>query len=194
MYTIKSATYLTSVVDKKKLIQDGIEIAFVGRSNVGKSSLINSLVNQKKLSKTSSLPGRTRMVNYFLINNEIRFVDLPGYGYAKAGKENKIIWANIMQDYLTNSKCLKHIFMLIDSRIDPTELDIKMLKFLFYYGIPTTVIATKIDKLPKTKIKFYLQKCAQKLGIGVDNIIPYSSKDNAGRNELLNIIENIMQG
>ena len=168
---IKSASYLTSVVSKDKIINEGIDFAFVGRSNVGKSSLINSLVNQKKLCKTSSLPGRTRMINYFLINNNFRFVDLPGYGYAKAGKQNQLIWANIMEDYLLNTKCLKRVFMLIDSRIEPTELDVKMFKFLFYYNIPTTIIATKTDKLPKTKIPNYIQKCAAKLGVGKANIV-----------------------
>jgi len=187
---IKSAEYLTSVVSKDKIIRDGVDFAFVGRSNVGKSSLINSLVNQKKLCKTSSLPGRTRMINYFLINNEFRFVDLPGYGYAKAGQQNKIIWANIMESYLLNSKCLKRVFMLVDSRIEPTELDLKMIKFLFYYGIPVTVVATKVDKLPKSKIASYIQKCANKLGLGKDNIIPYSSETSYNRNIILDILEN----
>lgn len=189
---IKSAKYLTSVVESNKILNDGIDIAFVGRSNVGKSSIINSLTNQKKLCKTSSLPGRTRMINYFYINNSFRFVDLPGYGYASAGKQNKIIWSNIMENYLLNSKSLKHVIMLIDSRIEPTELDVKMLNFLFYYQIPTTVVATKVDKLPKSKIGTYIQKCASKLSIGKDNIIPYSSETNFGREELLNLIQNVI--
>lgn len=188
---IKSAKYLTSVVDKKNILTEGIDIAFVGRSNVGKSSLINSLVNQKKLCKTSSLPGRTRMINYFEINNTFRFVDLPGYGFAKAGKQNKIIWANIMEDYLLNTNCLKHTFMLVDSKVGPTELDKKMFKFLFYYGIPTTIIATKVDKLPKSKINNYIKICADTLGVGKDNIIPYSSETNYNREKVLEIIENI---
>ena len=186
---IKSAEYLTSVVSKDKIINEGIDFAFVGRSNVGKSSLINSLVNQKKLCKTSSLPGRTRMINYFLINKQFRFVDLPGYGYAKAGQQNKLIWANIMESYLLNANCLKRVFMLIDSRIEPTELDIKMIKFLFYYGIPTTIIATKVDKLPKSKLNVYIQKCANKLGVGKDNIIPYSSENAFNKDKVLKIIE-----
>ncbi|MBE7074462.1 MAG: YihA family ribosome biogenesis GTP-binding protein [Clostridiales bacterium] len=187
---IIQAEYLTSVVNKNNILKDGIEFAFVGRSNVGKSSLINSLVGQKKLCKTSSLPGRTRMINYFLVNKEFRFVDLPGYGFAKAGKENKIIWANIMEDYLLNTKCLKRVFMLVDCRIKPTELDIKMGKFLFYYGIPTTVIATKVDKLPKSKISAYIQTIANTLGLGKDNIIPYSSETHFNKDLILSIIEN----
>ena len=186
---ILSAEYLTSVVSSDKLLSDGVEFAFVGRSNVGKSSFINSLVGQKKLCKTSSLPGRTRMVNYFLINKEFRFVDLPGYGYAKAGKENKIIWANIMEDYLTKTTCLKRVFMLVDIRIDPTELDKKMLKYLFYYGIPTTIVATKADKLAKSKISAYVQNVAKKLNVGKDNIIAYSSEINLNKDKILDIIE-----
>lgn len=187
---IKSAEYLTSVVSKDKIISDGIDFAFVGRSNVGKSSLINSLVGQKKLCKTSSTPGRTRMINYFLVNNQFRFVDLPGYGYAQAGKEHKIIWANIMEDYLNNSKCLKRVFMLVDSRIKPTDLDVKMLKYLFYYQIPVTIIATKCDKLPKSKVNAYLQNIAKTLNLGKDNIVAYSSETNLGKINVLNIIEN----
>ena len=187
---IKSAKYLTSVVSKDKIIRDGIDFAFVGRSNVGKSSLINSLVNQKKLCKTSSLPGRTRMINYFEINEQFRFVDLPGYGYAKAGKENKLIWASIMEDYLLNVACLKRVFMLVDCRINPTELDIRMMKFLFYNQIPFTIIATKVDKLAKSKISAYIQNCACVLGVGKENIIPYSSETAYNRDKILDIIEN----
>ncbi len=172
---IKSAEYLTSVVSKDKILKDGVDFAFVGRSNVGKSSLINSLVGQKKLCKTSSMPGRTRMINYFNINKSFRFVDLPGYGYAKAGKEHKLVWASIMEEYLLNTQCLKRVFLLVDSRLEPTELDLRMLKFLFYYQIPTTVIATKCDK---------------KLNLGKDNIIPYSSETNMGKNNILDVIEN----
>ena len=189
---ITSAKYITSVVDKSKILDYGIDIAFVGRSNVGKSSLINCLVGNKKLCKTSSLPGRTRMINYFEINNQFRFVDLPGYGYAKAGKQNKVLWANIMEDYLLNSKCLKLVFMLIDARIEPTELDLKMLKYLFYYQIPTIIVATKIDKLPKTKISAYIQNCAKKLSVGKDNIIPFSSENGTNKEELLNIITDVL--
>lgn len=186
---IKSAEYLTSVVSKEKILTEGIDFAFVGRSNVGKSSLINNLVGQKKLCKTSSQPGRTRMINYFLINKQFRFVDLPGYGYAQAGKEHKIIWANIMQEYLTNSNCLKRVFLLVDARIKPTELDSKMLKFLFFYHIPTTIIATKCDKLPKSKINNYIQNIAKSLNLGKDNIIPFSSESGLGKNLVLEIIE-----
>lgn len=186
---IKSAEYLTSVVSKDKILKDGIDFAFVGRSNVGKSSLINNLVNQKIMCKTSSTPGRTRMINYFMVNNLFRFVDLPGYGYAKAGKQNELVWANIMEDYLVNTSCLKRVFMLVDSRIAPTQLDKKMLQFLFYYQIPVTVLATKCDKLPKSKISSYVQNIAKALNLGKDNIIPCSSQTGMGKDAILGIIE-----
>lgn len=187
---IKDAKYLTSVVNKANILKEGIDFAFVGRSNVGKSSLINSLVNQKKLCKTSSTPGRTRMINYFLINNSFRFVDLPGYGYAQAGKEHKLIWASIMEDYLLNTNCLKRVFLLVDLRHQPSDLDLKMLKFLFYYNIPVSVVATKSDKIPKSKISAYVQVIANKLNLGRDNVIPYSSETNFNKDVLLNLIEN----
>jgi len=187
---ITESKYLTSVVEKSKLLTEGTEFAFVGRSNVGKSTFINSLVNSKKLCKTSSMPGRTRMVNYFLINNSYRFVDLPGYGYAKIGKDKKLMWANIMEDYLLNTQCLKRVFMLVDCRHEPTELDVKMIKFLFYYGIPVTVVATKCDKLPKTKIIPNIKMVAKKLCLGYENIIPYSSETGYNKDKVLSLLEN----
>ena len=149
---ITGAKYLTSVVNRKDFIQEGIDFAFVGRSNVGKSSFINSLLGVKKLARTSSEPGRTRMINYFLINDMFRFVDLPGYGYHKAGKKNELLWTTLMEDYLNDSPCLKRVFMLIDIRHKPTELDKQMLKYLTYSGLTFTIVATKADKIAKSKI------------------------------------------
>lgn len=186
---IKSAEYLTSVVEKSKIIQDGSEFAFVGRSNVGKSSLINSLVSKKNLCKTSSTPGRTRMINYFLINNQFRFVDLPGYGYAKAGGQNLDLWANLMEDYFSNNKSLKRVFLLVDLRIDPTVQDKQMLKYLTYNAVPFTIIATKADKLPKSKISNYVANCAKVLQVGTKNIIAYSSETGLNRDVILDLVE-----
>ena len=186
---IKSAEYLTSVVEKSKIIQNGSEFAFVGRSNVGKSSLINSLVLKKNLCKTSSTPGRTRMINYFLINNQFRFVDLPGYGYAKAGGQNLDLWANLMEDYFSNNKSLKRVFLLMDWRIDPTAQDKQMLKYLTYNGVPFTIIATKADKLPKSKISNYVANCAKVLQVGTKNIIAYSSETGLNRDVILDLVE-----
>ena len=130
---IKSAKYLTSVVECDKILDDGVpEFAFVGRSNVGKSSLINNLTGVNGLAKTSATPGKTRMINYFLINDELRFVDLPGYGYAKVGKSHLDVWSGLMGEYLLGSQSLKMIFLLLDIRHEPTEQDKQMLKFMIF--------------------------------------------------------------
>ena len=185
---ITDATYLTSVVHKSKLLSDRLEFAFVGRSNVGKSSFINSLCGKKNLAKTSSLPGRTRMINYFLINKDFYFVDLPGYGYHKAGKQNEIMWASLMEDYLSSSMALKRVFMLVDIRHKPTELDERMLKYLTYEAIPFCVVATKCDKVAKSKISSYLDIIAKTLHITKNNIIAYSSENAFGKDKVLSLI------
>ena len=117
---IQKVEFLISVAKAKDIIEGGNEFAFVGRSNVGKSSFINSIMGVKKLAKTSSEPGRTRLINYFQINGSFRFVDLPGYGYHRAGKQNELMWATLMEDYLKYSKCLKRVFMLVDIRHSPS--------------------------------------------------------------------------
>lgn len=188
---ITSASFLTSVANKNDILNDNIpEFAFVGRSNVGKSSLINSLVNQKKLVKTSSTPGRTRLINYFDINSSFRFVDLPGYGFALAGKSHKILWETLMEDYLIGSKSLKRVFLLVDIRLVPNELDKQMLQYLSYTGKPFTIIATKSDKIPKSKLSGYVKNIANTFGVGTDNIITYSVENPLNKEKLLNIIEN----
>lgn len=188
---IKNASYLTSSVSKETIIKDGKEFAFVGRSNVGKSSFINSLVGQKGLCKTSSTPGRTRMINYFSINSgEFRFVDLPGYGYAQAGGKNLDLWSSLMEEYFLKNKALKRVFFLIDIRINPTEQDKQMLKYLSYNGLPFTIVATKADKLPKSKIANFINACAKTLQIGSGNIIAYSSETAFNKDKILEIIGN----
>ena len=138
---ITNAKYLTSVVDEKNILNDDmVEFAFVGRSNVGKSSLINALTGVKNLAKTSSTPGLTKMINYFVINNSFKFVDLPGYGYAKTGQKHIANWAGLMEKYLLNSTLLKTVFVLIDCRHEPSELDKMMINFLNHYQIPYMII------------------------------------------------------
>ena len=130
---IKSAKYLTSVVEEKNILNDEmIEFAFVGRSNVGKSSLINNLTNQKNLAKTSSTPGLTKMINYFVVNDRFRIVDLPGYGYAKTGHKHIANWAGLMEKYLICSPNLKTVFVLVDCRHEPSELDKMMLELSLF--------------------------------------------------------------
>lgn len=190
---ITKATFYTSVANSKNLICDGInQIAFVGRSNVGKSSLINMLTNNSKLCKTSQTPGRTRLVNYFLINNSFYFVDLPGYGYAKASGAEIEGWQSLIEPYLINNENLKLVCALVDSRIEPTENDKIMINFLNYYRIPFVVVATKCDKFAKSKVKPQLNKIANTLKLGVKNIYGVSSQTGYGKEELLNYFEQMI--
>lgn len=191
---IKSAKYLTSVVDKEKLIKDEkSEFAFVGRSNVGKSSIINNLVGQKNLARTSANPGHTRMINYFEINGgEFRFVDLPGYGYHKAGKANEEMWATLIEDYLYESECLKTVFMLVDSKIEPTELDKMMHRYLIQTGRNFIIIATKADRLSKAEQQRAKKRIAGSLGVHEESIILHSSLSSLGKDRILTYIENCL--
>ena len=187
---IKSASFYISVDDSRKVIDDEKkQIAFVGRSNVGKSSLLNALVRQKKLAKTSQTPGRTRLINYFLINNEFYFVDLPGYGFAKGNKQEVSSWQDLIEPYLVNNSKLKCVCMLVDSRLNPMETDKQMQVVLDYYKIPYIVIATKADKLTKSECGKVKSNIANSLRLGTDNIIVSSSKTNAGRKEILDKLE-----
>lgn len=183
---ILTSKFITSVANGNNIIQDNNSIiAFVGRSNVGKSSLLNFLTNNKNLARTSSTPGRTRLINYFLINNGVYFADLPGYGFAKGNKQESSKWDDLMDPFFTNSKNLKLVCVLVDCRIDPTELDKNMITYLSYYAIPYIVIATKCDKLPKTKIKPTLTKLANGFGLPLANIYMSSSNNKQGREALL---------
>ncbi|MBP3619155.1 MAG: YihA family ribosome biogenesis GTP-binding protein [Clostridia bacterium] len=190
---ITSARYLTSVVEEKKILDDDmVEFAFVGRSNVGKSSLINSLTNQKNLAKTSSTPGLTKMINYFVVNELFRIVDLPGYGYAKTGHKHIANWAGLMEKYLIKSPNLKTVFVLVDCRHKPNELDKMMLEFLNSYQIPYIVIATKVDKLAKSKVPQACSAIAKELGVRKEMVMAYSSENGCGKEKLLQYLENIL--
>lgn len=190
-YTIKNAKFITSVVSLDKILTDKPEIAFVGRSNAGKSTFINTLVNQKHLAKTSSTPGLTKMINYFEINNKIYFVDLPGYGVSKTGKRHQEIWSELIGDYLEISPQLSLVFMLVDIRNKPSQLDHMMLKFLYANNIPFRIIATKADKIAKSKVRQYLEIIAKEFKITVNNIIAYSSENFMNKQQILDIIGEI---
>ncbi len=190
---ITSAKYLTSVVDEKNILNDDmVEFAFVGRSNVGKSSFINALTGVKNLAKTSSTPGLTKMVNYFVINNSFKFVDLPGYGYAKTGQKHIANWAGLMEKYLLNSPLLKTVFVLVDCRHEPSELDKMMINFLNHYQIPYMIIMTKVDKLAKSKIPQSAGKIAKCLGVRKELVLPFSSENFFGKEKILDYIENVL--
>ena len=152
------------------------EIAFAGRSNVGKSSFINSLVNRKSLARTSGKPGKTRTINFYNINDEFRFVDLPGYGYAKVSKEEKEKWGYIIEEYLNSRENLVEVIQLVDIRHSPTKEDIMMHNWLKVYGFKGIVIATKSDKINKNKYPAYIKTIKDKLEVeDLSLIIPYSS-------------------
>lgn len=166
------------------------EIAIVGKSNVGKSSLINKLTNNRKLAKTSATPGKTRLINFFKLNGSFFLVDLPGYGFAKASKTEQATWGKLMEDYLASGR-VKHLFLLVDIRHEPTADDRQMFKWVVYYGIPFTLIATKADKLAKTKRRQAALACAKALG-APPQAIPWSSETGDGAEELLARIAQIL--
>lgn len=165
------------------------EIAMVGKSNVGKSSLINSLCNNYKLARTSQQPGKTRLINFFLINKSFYLVDLPGYGFAKASKTEQESWGRLLEEYLS-SKRLDHIFMLLDIRHSPTAEDRQMFEWIIYYGVPYTLVATKADKLPKSKRAQSAVLRARELG-APPSAFAYSAESREGRDALMKHLGNV---
>lgn len=187
---IKQAEFITSAVTPNQYPEDNrVEIAFVGRSNVGKSSLINNLTNRRKLVKVSSTPGKTKLINFFLINNSFYFVDLPGYGYAKVSKQEKLNWSKTIEAYLLNRPQLKNIILLLDCRRNPTEDDITMYNWIKHYGYDSTVVVTKSDKLNRSELMRSKKIIKESLGMKDDEeLILYSTLKKQGREELLNSI------
>ena len=168
------------------------QIALSGRSNVGKSSLINTLVGQKALARVSSTPGKTITINFYNLDETIYLVDLPGYGYAKRSGESKTVWSNLTDSYFTKNPVrdlLKLVIQLIDVRVGPTDDDIMMINYLIDSGIPFTVVATKTDKLSKTALANRLEELHHEYFEGTDiEILPFSSVTKAGREELWSVI------
>lgn len=190
-FTIKTARFITSAGIGSELPERlPCEIAIVGKSNVGKSSLINALCGRNKLAKTSATPGKTRLINFFLLNEEFYLVDLPGYGYAAAPKAEQEKWGKLMEDYLSSGR-VSHIYMLIDIRHEPTVLDKQMFGYIIYYGIPYTLIATKADKLAKTKRRSAANAAAKLLG-APPYAVAWSSETGDGREELLERIDAVV--
>jgi GTP-binding protein len=190
---IKSARFLTSVAARDKILDTGMpEFAFVGRSNVGKSSIINNLVGIKDLAKTSSMPGLTKLVNYFVVNENFIFVDLPGYGYAKASKEHQGVWSSLIGDYLLKSPDLKMVFVLLDIRHKPNELDKIMIEFLIDNGLDFSIIATKADKLSTMAQKKAVDVIAKELNMRKEMIFVHSSRSSIGKEKVLNFVEGVI--
>jgi GTP-binding protein len=166
------------------------EIAFVGRSNVGKSSIINALLGRKKIARVGGKPGMTRMINFFNVDNKFYFVDLPGYGYASVSREKKINWSQIIEKYLNERQQLKLLVFLVDIRHIPSVDDRAMLKWIKNYNIPHIIVATKYDKISRIQLKPKINDIKVALEIGLeDKVVSFSSISKVGKEELLNILE-----
>lgn len=195
---ITSAEFVISNTDVKKC-PAGVfpEYAFIGRSNVGKSSLINMLTSRKGLAMTSATPGKTMLINHFLINKNWYIVDLPGYGYARRGQKGKDQIRTIIEDYILEREQMTNLFVLIDSRLEPQKIDLEFMEWLGENGIPFAIIFTKADKLKGGRLKMNINSYLRELGKQWEELPPYfisSSEDRTGRMEILDYIENINKG
>ncbi|HMQ68996.1 MAG TPA: ribosome biogenesis GTP-binding protein YihA/YsxC [Ignavibacteria bacterium] len=189
---ILSAEFIKSIYDLRALPNSVLsEFVFVGRSNVGKSSLINVICNKKKMAKIGSVPGKTRQLNYFLINEKFYLVDLPGYGYAKVPEQIRAGWRKLVEDYISERSNVKLVFVMIDSRHEPTYLDELMVSWLEYYEIPFAVVLTKSDKISSNKMQKQIYR-ASKIVNNEDlciDYIPFSIVTGEGKYEILKLIE-----
>ena len=189
---IISAEFVNSVTDVEQLPAAHLpEVVFIGRSNVGKSSLINKLSNKSKLAKTSSIPGRTRLLNYYLVNEEFYFVDLPGYGYAKVPEQIKTGWRKLVEDYISSRKNIKLVFELMDSRHDSTYLDQLMINWLEYYGLKYAIVLTKSDKISANKMERQIYRTSKIVHNDelCRDFIPFSAITGEGKNAVLKLIK-----
>ena len=169
------------------------EIAFAGKSNVGKSSLINGLMNRKSLARTSSQPGKTQTINFYNINEQLYFVDLPGYGYAKVSESIKQKWGKMIENYLHKSKQLKAVFLLIDIRHEPSANDRNMYEWMTYHGYEPIIIATKLDKINRSQRQKHIKMIRQSLSMpGEGKIFPFSAVTKEGRDEIWEYIEGLL--
>ena len=190
---IKSAEFVTSAVKPSQYPPAVLpEIAFAGRSNVGKSSLINTLVNRKRLVKTSSTPGRTQLINFFNINEEFSFVDIPGYGYAKVPPSVKKTWGPMIETYITTRKTLKGVVLIMDLRRIPGPEEMNMLDWLNHHGIPSVPVLTKSDKLSKTRQQKQLKEISNTLSADKDNLILFSAKSRQGKDEVWDAVKQLI--
>lgn len=192
---ITEASYVKSAPNVEAFPEERAEFVFCGRSNVGKSSFINMLVERKNLARTSAKPGKTQLLNLYSINNSIYFVDVPGYGYANVSKDKLQEFAKIVNNYFKNSQNLKCAFLLVDSRHEPTAQDVQMLDYFRYYAIPYVIVLTKTDTVGTTKIYGNVKVIKAKLKLGEhDRIILASALKRKGRDEALQIIEGYLEG
>jgi len=195
---IKKSAYVKGAANYSQcVVSDLPQIAVAGKSNVGKSSFINFLVNDGKLARVSKLPGRTRLINYFLINEncegEFLLADLPGYGFAKVSDAEKLKWADLLEKYLAKERMLKHVFFLVDIRHDPTRDDVTMYNYLFKNNVPYTIVATKADKISKSQVKNRCRAIANFLKVGEGNVLAVSSLDRTGKDSVLDRIDKVLE-
>lgn len=170
-----------------------IEIAFAGKSNVGKSSLINALMNRKSLARTSAQPGKTQTINFYNVNDELYFVDLPGYGYAKVSEAEKEKWGKMIENYLHKSRMLKAVFLLIDIRHEPSANDRNMYEWILYQGYKPIIIATKLDKINRSQVQKHVKMLKTGLNVEKDTIvIPFSAQTKQGREEIYELIDSFL--
>ena len=188
--TLETVCGITSTLPEN----DKLEIAFAGKSNVGKSSLINALMNRKSFARTSAQPGKTQTINFYNIDEKLYFVDLPGYGYAKVSMEIRAKWGKLIEKYLINSKKLRIIFLLVDIRHEPSQNDVDMYNWILNYGFNPIIIATKLDKIKRSQIQKNTNIIRKKLN-AVENtpIIPFSALKKQGRDEIWEFIEDYME-
>jgi len=192
---IRNVEFLGGMAEKHGWRPDSTlpEVAFAGRSNVGKSSLLNVLVRRKSFARVSRTPGRTREINFFRINNGFVLVDLPGYGYARVSKEKKSEWKPLIQSYLRRTTQLRGIVLLLDIRREPSDDDLAMLDFLAETEVPTIVALTKKDKLTKAAALERAAKISRSLALGSEQVIPFSAQTGEGRVELLEAITELVE-
>lgn len=194
MFKIKTAKFITSALNITKTPPDNAypEVAVMGRSNVGKSSLLCSLTNHKKLAKVSQTPGKTRLINYFLIDDAWYLVDLPGYGYAKVSKSEQERWSRSMEEYLAERRGLVLAILLVDIRHEPKASDLQMQSWLAQRDYPTCVVLTKADKLSRSQMMESVKRCAKAMQLPQEALFPYSSETGFGREALLEYIGGIV--
>ncbi|MEL7563947.1 MAG: ribosome biogenesis GTP-binding protein YihA/YsxC [Dehalobacterium sp.] len=193
MLKVKKSEYITSAVLPNQYPEANMpEIALAGRSNVGKSSLINTLINRHGLARTSSQPGKTQTINFYLINDAWYFVDLPGYGFARVSHDTRNQWSKMIEKYLNERKVLKEIWQLVDIRHPPTEQDRQMFEWLSFQNFPRIVIATKADKISKNQRMKNLKIIKDQLAVTGNEIIVFSAQTGEGKEELLHRVEGVL--
>jgi len=186
---ITSAIFIKSATQPAHYPEDPYpEVAFAGKSNVGKSSLINALVHRIKLALTSSTPGRTRLLNFFLINNRFSFVDLPGYGFARVSLEEKKRWGLMVERYLKERRALRLVVLILDIRRDPSDDDLSLMEWLRIYNKNFIVVLTKADKVSKSRAKVHMDSIKKNLGMPVERMILFSARTGEGKTEIWNAI------